>query len=261
MEFINQLIASGTTFPLILVRVGAFMTAFPWLGGRGVPMSIRVMLALGISMVLFPILEIEIPAALGFPALALGILGEVLIGAVIGLGARLVFTAVDVGAELIGIQMGFSMARLLDPSTQQRIPLIGQLEVLLVMMIFFLTNAHHFIFQALFYSFERVPSMGFYPSGSIVEHLMQLAGEMFSIGLKIGVPVTMALLLTNISLGILFRVVPQMNVFLLGFPITISVGLLVLGASLPLFAGLMQGRIDGLERLFSDLLIEMQGHR
>jgi len=257
VELIETIINNETSFLLILFRVGAFMAALPILGGGGVPISIKVMMALSISVVLFQILHIETaPLVLG--SLTVGIFGEILIGLVIGMGVRMIFSAVELGGTIVGFQMGFGVANVLDPVSNRQVGLIGQLQNLVASLIFLATNAHHIVLRALVRSFRLIPSFGFYPSEALIGYLMRLAGEMFALGIKIGIPVIAALLLANIAVGILSRVVPQINALLFSFPVTIGLGLLVIGASLPLFVGLLKEQMLGLEGVVFKLLVGMQ---
>lgn len=251
-----MLLRNETSFLLILFRVSAFLMALPIFGGGGVPMPIKVILAVSISVILFQILEIEtVPLTIG--SFTVGIIGEILIGVVIGLGARLVFAAVEIGGEIVGLQMGFGIANVFDPVSNRQVGLIGQLQNLVASLIFLVTNAHHIILRALVHSFRFAPSLGFYPSEALVGHLMRLGGEMFVLGMKIGIPVMVALLLANVAIGILSRVVPQINALLFSFPVTIGLGLLVIGTSLPLFVGLMRNQMVGLEDVVFKLLMGM----
>lgn len=252
-----MIIKNETSFLLILFRVSAFLVALPIFGGGGVPISIKVMVAFSVSIVLFQILQIE-SAPLDFGTLTVGIFGEILIGLVIGMGARMVFAAVELGGTVVGFQMGFGVANVFDPVSNRQVGLIGQFQNLVASLIFLIANAHHIILSALVQSFRLIPSFGFYPSEALVGHLMRLAGEMFVLGIKIGIPVIAALLLANIAVGILSRVVPQINALLFSFPVTIGLGLLVIGASLPLFVGLMRNQMIGLEDVVFNLLVGMQ---
>ncbi len=257
MEFIPFLIKNEIAFLLVLIRVAALVTVMPLMGGEGVPVIVKVMLAFGISLVLLPLVQVE-AQSLEPASLMTGILGEVLIGAIIGLGVRMVFAAVDIASEMEGLQMGFGIASIFNPAFGQQVSLLGQLRGLVAVLIFFGINAHHIILQALVRSFQIIPSLAFYPSGPLIDHIMRLAGGMFVLGVKIAIPVTLVLILANMAFGILSRVVPQINILLFGFPVTIALGLFVIGASLSLFADLMQAQFSGLDGVAMDLLNGMR---
>lgn len=243
---------------MVLVRVAAFMAALPFFGSQAVPGSVKVWLTVAISLVLMPVVNAEKPQS-DLASLITGLMGEALIGVTIGLGARLIFAAVELGGALIGLQLGFGLANVLDPTTQEQSSVIGQLQSLLATMVFFALNAHHFIFRSLVQSFELVPSFGFQMNGALMDRFVDLGGGMFLLGVKVGIPVMMALLLTQIAMGILARVVPQMNIFLFGFTLTIAVGLFMVGVSMPLFVEAVSDQFNRLDGVYWDLLTRMGG--
>lgn len=257
MDGIQILFKNETSFLLILVRVLAFFLALPFIGGPSVPSGAKVAFALSIAAILLPIIPAQIaPPSIGF--LAIGVLGEVLIGLLIGLGVQLIFAAVGLGAEIAGIQMGFGIGGLFNPDLNQETSVIGDFQGTAALLIFLTINGHHTVLQALVRSFDLVPSLGFYPSKSLLEQLMRLGGGMFALGIKVAIPVTLTLLLANAALGILARVVPQMNIWMFSFPVTVGLGLLVIGASFSLFVGLIQNEVNGLDELLFGILVRMR---
>ena len=256
MEVVEWIVKNETSFLLILVRVAAFLGAMPFFGTSGVPRSIKVWLTIGVALILLPVTNIEAPP-MGLSYLLLGMMGEALVGLTIGLGARLLFVAVEMTGALVGLQLGFGMANVLDPTTDQQVPLIGQFYGMVATMIFFALDAHHSVFRALVQSFDMVPFFQFHLNGVLIEHLIGLSSGMFLLGVKAGVPVILTLLLTQISMGILSRVVPQMNIFLFGFTVTIGVGILMVGVSLPFFVEVVASQVNHFGELFTELLGEM----
>jgi len=257
LPFIETILRNEAGFLFILVRVAAFLVAMPVTGGASVPTIVKVMIVVSTTFVLFQVVELN-PGPLTLLSLTTGLFGEVLIGLVISFGVQLLFGAVAIGSEVIGLQMGFGAANLFDPISNQQASLIGRLQGLVAMLIFLGVNGHFIVIEALVRSFELVPSVGFYPSGPIIQYLMKLGGKMFLLGIKIGIPVMVALLLTNVTIGIFSRVIPQMNVLLFSFPVTITLGLIILGLSLPLFSGILLEEITGLRTLFPRLLMGMK---
>jgi flagellar biosynthetic protein FliR len=257
MEFIAGLIQNEVAFAWVLIRVAAFVSAIPLMGGLGVPTKIKVLMTFAVALVLFPMIPVP-PQPTETGTLLAGIFGEVLVGWVIGMGFRLLFAAVDLAAEIEGLQMGFGIGNVFNPTLGQEVSLIGQLRGLAVLLLFLAMNAHHILFEALVGSFHRVPPLSVTLSISLYEQMIRLSGEMFALGVKIAVPVTLVLILTNLAFGILARVVPQMNIILFSFPVATAVGLLVLGTSFSFFASLMHDRIDGLGGVSFDLLEGMR---
>ncbi len=259
MEIIDSILKNQTAFLFILVRVAAFLFAFPLIGGPGVPNIVKVMIVLSMAFVLFQSVPIQPQPALTLVTLTVGIMGELLIGLVISLGVRMIFGAVEVGSTIIGIQMGFGAATLFDPVSNQQVSLIVRLEGLIALLIFLSVNGHFILIRAMVQSFTLVPNFGFYPQTPLIGLLIQLAGKMFLLGVKISIPVIVALLMANVTIGIFGRVIPQLNVLLFSFPITIMLGLIVLGISLPYFVALLRQEIDGMGSVFNNLLMGMRG--
>ncbi|MBI3608639.1 MAG: flagellar biosynthetic protein FliR [Nitrospirae bacterium] len=253
MEAVHVLIQGETEFVLVLIRVAAMLAAIPVVGGLGVPNLVKVWFAVAIALALLPVVTIRLDSSHAW-ALGVGFVGEALIGAAIGLAVRLVFAAVDVGAELAGLQMGFGIATVFDPTSSRQISLIGQLYGLVAMLIFFAVDGHHLVLYALVESFRVVPSLTFFPSRDLIEGLMRLAGAMFVTGVQVAVPVVTAMLLASAALGIMGRVVPQMNVLMMSFPVTMGLGLIVVGASLSLFGGIFAEQTRGLGGTLSGLM-------
>jgi len=224
-------------FFLIFLRVGSILMTMPIFKSRSIPILFRAGLALATSMVLFPILELEnFPAFTGLTALAIGIFREILLGISIGLAVNFIFAGLQLAGQLAGYQMGMAIARVMDPSTDQQLPLLGQFNELFALLIFIAINAHHWFIRALVDSYQLVPVFGFRISGSLVEQLVGMAGNMFVIAVKLGAPVIAVLLLSSIAFGLIARTVPQMNVFFVAMPLKIAVGLLFFGLCLPYFS-------------------------
>lgn len=228
-------------FFLIFFRVGSILMTMPIFKSKNIPVLIKAGLALATSMVLFPILNLEnFPAITGFTPLAIGIFGEILLGISIGLAVNFIFAGLQLAGQLAGYQMGMALARVMDPSTNQQMPLLGQFNELFALLIFITINAHHSFIQALADSYQLLPPFGFRISGSLIEQLVGIAGNMFVIAIKLGAPIIAVLLLTSIAFGLIARTVPQMNVFFVAMPLKIAVGLLFIGFCLPYFSSFLK---------------------
>ena len=228
-------------FFLIFFRVGSILMTMPIFKSKSIPVLFKVGLALATSMVLFPILNLEnFPALTGFTHLAIGIIGEILLGISIGLAVNFIFAGLQLAGQLAGYQMGLALARVMDPSTNRQMPLLGQFNELFALLIFITINAHHRFIRALADSYRLVPPFGFRISGSLIEQLVGMAGNMFVIAVKVGAPLIAVLLLTSIAFGLIARTVPQMNVFFVAMPLKIAVGLLFIGFCLPYFSSFLK---------------------
>lgn len=240
-------------FLIILMRVAAIFFSAPFFGSRRVPVPVKAGLALMVSMALFPALEgkLELRDG-GISTLFLYMASEVLIGLIIGFTARFIFAAVQLSGRIIGFQMGFGLARVLDPTLEDQMSLVSRFQDLVAILIFLSLNAHHIFVLALVKSFELVPPLGLHYSTNIVNMLVALAGNIFLVAIKVSAPVFASLIFTNVALGIVARAVPQMNVLIVGLPLQIAVGVLVLGLSFPFFAMFMK---DTFSKLSADIML------
>jgi flagellar biosynthesis protein FliR len=242
-------------FALILIRVAGIFTAIPAIGSRSVPLQVRVGLVLGLTAILFPIVADQVkPVRLGLPQILPLMFTEFMVGMVLGFAIRFVMTAFEIAGELIGIQMGINLISALDPVAGMQIPILGQFMGLLAFLIFFAIDGHHIVLEALVSSFQLVPPLHVHITGAVVAALLQLSVGMFVLALKIGAPVMTALFIVTLGMGILGRTIPQLNVMLNNVPVTIGVGLLVLGLSLPLFGAVAQASFRELGPTLQGLL-------
>lgn len=213
----------------------------PILKSKSIPVLFKVGLALATSAVLFPILKLEnYRVVSGLAPLAIGMLGEILLGITIGLAVSLIFVGLQLAGNLAGYQMGLALARVMDPSANEQIPLLAQFYQMFALLVFLSLNAHHWFLRALAESYQLVPPFGFHFSSSLMDQLVSLAGNMFVIAIKVGAPVIAAMLLTSIAFGLVARTVPQMNVFIVAMPLKIGVGLFFIGVGLPYLSSFLK---------------------
>jgi flagellar biosynthetic protein FliR len=158
---------------------------------------------------------------------------------------------------LVGFQMGLAMANVVDPSTSEQIPLLGELNNIIAILIFLTINAHHWFLHAVADSFRLVPPFAFHFSNSLMGQLVALSGDMFVIAIKVGAPVIAALFLMSVAFGVAARTVPQMNIFFVAMPIQILVGLLFISFSFPYLLSFMRTVFAGLEKTIFYLLKAM----
>jgi len=221
------------TFLLCLARVIALIAAIPVFAGNQISGRIKIGLAVATALLLFPSMTPYTPkVAFTFTEFGLLIINEVLLGVMIGLVAQLVFTAVTFGGTVIGYQMGFAAANIFDPQTTQQLSLMSQFINILALLAFLSFDIHHFFFKIIVESYILLPPGFLDFSQGAVQQLMQLGGNMFVLGIKFSAPILALLLIANLVLGILARVFPQLNVFMLSFPINIGISFLVIGLTL-----------------------------
>jgi flagellar biosynthetic protein FliR len=234
-------------FFLTFFRVGAILMSIPVFDSKSIPLFFKIALAIATSIILFPMLRVDpVPMATSVLALAVGVAGEILLGLIIGFSVKLIFAGIQLAGQLAGYQMGMALANVMDPSSSQQVPLLAQFNNLFGLLIFISINAHYLFIRALIHSFEIVPPFNVNFSGSLMEHLIKMSGNMFVIGIQVGAPVIAALLITSVAFGLIARTVPQMNVLIVGMPLKIVIGLLFLGISLPYFSAFLKKIFGGL---------------
>lgn len=248
MTFIDYILSQYQTFTFVLVRVTAVIMAVPIFGGISVPNKVKIGLAFLISLILLPIVKAPVQMPDSFIGIAVALSGEILFGIAIGLAARLMFAGVETAGQVAGIQMGLGLANVYNPATQAQLSVFAQFLNFMAVLIFLAINGHHIFIMALAKSFDLIPPYGFHLSDALAKGLVNMSSAMFVISIKIAAPVIVALLLVNLALGILARLVPQMNIFAIGFPITISAGFLALIISMPLLITVLERLVSNLER-------------
>lgn len=243
------------TFLVVTSRVAGFISAIPVLAAAQTPVRIRVGLVFATSLVLFPIMADAVPKMSFSPLpFALLIFSELLLGLLLGLVSRLIFTAVEFGATVVGFQMGFAAANVFDPQSERQVALLSQFQNVFAILIFLAINGHHLFLQTAVMSYDFLPPGQLDFSGEAIPFLMQLTSHMFAIGVQFSAPVLAVLLLSGLILGILARVFPQLNVFLLSFPINIGAGFIVIALTLNMASTLIRREFDSLAERFITLL-------
>ena len=224
----EQLNAYMVMFFFPFVRIMAWMATDPLLGNRSAPLPARVSLALLLALTIAPLLPAvpQVPLVSGEGILIL--VQQIVIGVCIGFTLRIVFAAVEMAGQFMGLQMGLSFATLFDPVNGAQTPVLSQFLVLTTALILFALNGHHLIIQALVSSFEIVPISADPIASKGLFALVQWGGSIFSIGLQIALPVTATVLAANLAIGMMTRAAPQLNIFAIGFPLTLAAGFSIL---------------------------------
>jgi len=214
------------SFMLPLFRIAAVLMTMPVIGTQLVPARVRLYFALAFTLVLVPVLppmpEVD---ALNLRS-SLLVAEQVLIGVALGFSLQLFFHAFVVAGQIISTQMGLGFASMVDPSNGISVPVLGQFYLMLVTLLFLLMNGHLVVFEVLAESFVTIP-VG---EGLVTDHYWLLAGKLgwvLGAGLLLSLPAITALLVVNIAFGVMTRAAPQLNIFSIGFPLTLVVGLFI----------------------------------
>ena len=226
------------------LRFLALMSSAPLFSHASVPVPLRVGLSLAITTV------VAIPLVGGpfvppFSAAgAVLIVQQVVVGVGIGLAMQLVFAAVTLAGDLVGLQMGLSFASFVDPQNAEQTPIIGGFLSLVLMLVFLAINGHLALIAALVDSFRVMPMTPDGWGALDAMRLVEAGAGVFATGLALALPVIGALLLVNLTLGVLTRTAPQLNLFAVGFPITLGVGLVMLLLALPFALPALQQALE-----------------
>ncbi|MBI9100566.1 MAG: flagellar biosynthetic protein FliR [Spirochaetaceae bacterium] len=235
MDF-DALLTEGQIFLLIFARIIALMLIMPILSSSAFPAPARAGLAFFTAIAVFPMAR-----TLGFVIPDTGVLyavmviGEVLIGIIMGFIILLVFTVFQVAGQMFSIQMGFGASQVFDPLAQIQIPLLGQFLNLIAMLVFLVTSGMKKVFlTGIFQSFSVVKATDlFLQREMLVSYFTGVLGSLFEQAIIIAIPIMGTLILLSVTMGLLAKAAPQMNLLMVGFPIQISVGFIMMLAAMP----------------------------
>jgi flagellar biosynthesis protein FliR len=233
----------ATAFMLTFARVGTLVMLMPGIGEQLIAPRARLAFALLLSLVLFPITRTLLPAG-GAPAAVVGILiGEIAIGLLIGLAVRMIVGALQTAGTIVAQQLGLAFAMSVDPAMGGQQAAIGNLLTLLGIVLIFAADLHHLAIGAIRDSYVLLPPAGVPSTGDAATLAIRATGRGFALAVQISAPFIAFAILFNLGLGVLSRLMPQLQVFFLGMPATILIGMLVLLATVSV---MMNVFVDGL---------------
>lgn len=233
-------------------RILAMIAIAPLFGHANTPVTVKLGLGLLLAIAVAPAMP-QLPPVAPFSAEGVLILiQQILIGLAIGFTMKLVFSAVELAGELAALTMGLSFASFFDPNSQSQASSVSQLFGWLALMVFVSSNLHLALLASLVDSFATLPISATPMGTGTFKTVAMMGGRVISIGLQLSLPIIAALLITNLALGLLAKAAPQLNLFGIGFPITLAVGFLMIGLVLPY---LTQPLINVIESMISLPLI------
>ena len=235
-------------FVLVLSRTGAIIMVAPVFGSPTVSVRVKAGFSFILALLFFPLAAgNNLIVEWDFISISLAVGKEILLGVLVGFTARFIFAGINLAGQMVGLQMGLTIANIMDPLNQAQISVISQFLGFMALVLFVTLNFHYIFIEAIADSFNLVGLGNARFGGFIFKDYMKLGGDIFLIGLKIGAPLYAILLFIYVGLGILARTVPQMNVFMMGFPLTIGLGMIFLGLSLPFIFEIIQMSFKGVE--------------
>jgi flagellar biosynthesis protein FliR len=233
-------VAQAQMYFLVFTRVMAIIMTVPLLGSQTIPSQVRLGLGLILSAVLIPWQPLPADAqALGLFGFGVGIFRELVLGLMASMASILTFGALQITGEMMGIGSGFGSGRMFNPTLGDSGSAVDQLFIMVGMLIFVVLNGHHAVIQAVQKSFELFPVNKEIPFTS-PEHLITLTSQLISTGIQMALPVMCAIFLADLTLGLLARVAPQVQVYFLGLPLKIGLGMIVIALSFSVALPTMQ---------------------
>ncbi len=220
---------------LVFVRVTSLLVLAPGFGHPAIPAAVKVALGVFLTFVLFPVVAAAHPEVdLRLGSIVVLALKEAAVGMMIGFVSGLVFQGVITAGELLGFDLGLSLAMLYDPQNGSSSNIVSQLLSMATLMVFFILNGHHFVLEALHVSYSTVPLGTFHMSPSLLDGMTRITGMTIAVGVKLAAPVIVTSFLINIGLAVMARVAPQINIFFVTMSLKTGAGIFVLMASAPM---------------------------
>ena len=239
-------------FVLVLVRVSLFFAFLPVFGDLFMPVRVRVITGVAVALVFTPLLyRTPLPFPQTLPQFVAAMAPEALLGMAFGLVGRIAFGAIQYAGQIMGLEIGFDMAQQMDPTQTMQMPVVAQLLFICSLLVFFISNAHHFFFEALARSFDSVPpgSIRFSANG-MAAFFTDQGARMFLIAVQLSLPIIAVIFVVNVSMGMLAKGVPQIQAFYERFSVCVIVGLFMMSV----LTGLLVRGISGvLAHLEDDL--------
>ncbi|MEW5924162.1 MAG: flagellar biosynthetic protein FliR [Candidatus Zixiibacteriota bacterium] len=258
LDFLTFGTAKLQVFLLILFRSAGLFLISPIFGHRSIPVLIRAGLSILLAVILIPLVPADqMPVVESVWLLAALAVKEMLVGFIIGLLFSLLFVGVRIAGNIVGYQIGLIIANVFDPETNSQNSVIGEFWYVLAILIFLTIDGHHAILSAFSDSYKLVPVGVFNFSGPAGEQLIRLSAYAFTIGIKLAAPVIITLFLTEVALGVVARTVPQMNIFIVGIPVKIGIGLFILAVALPVFRYMIEKTVYFLDGEVTKILINI----
>jgi flagellar biosynthetic protein FliR len=248
MELIPFNVDQVIFFLLVFVRISTIIALLPVFGSWSIPFQLKVGLSLLLSVILFgSVMSTAVQTEIAFsPGLfILLIMKEVLVGLAIGFVSSMLFTAVQFAGMLIDTEMGFGFVELVNPFTDEPVTVMGQFQVIIFTILFLLFNGHYFLILAIQKSFELVPLMGVnFIEDKMTVHIITMISNIFILALKFSAPIFVVLFLSGLALGVVARTVPQINIFFVGMPLKILVGISATIFALPMLSVLFRKAVE-----------------
>ena len=223
-------------FLLIFGRMSGLFLIAPIFSSRQIPGRIKVLLIILLSGTMAYFVPVQYAINISSPAYFIAaLIVEILVGFTIGFVAFIVFAAIQTAGQVMDMQMGFAIVNVVDPQSGTQIPLMGNLTQIIALLMYLAIDGHYYLLQAIVQSYKVIPVLGLSFNNHFFDLLIEVTASMFIIAVKISAPIVIAVLTTDIAMGFIARTVPQMNVFIVGLPLKILIGIVTLFILLPVY--------------------------
>jgi len=219
-------------FALVMFRISGLVMTAPVFGSRVIPLRVRAAMVMMVTAVVFPTVRAQVPAGIGLGTVLVGGVGEMMIGATIGLALTIFVMGAEVAGRTAGQQAGLAMSQVVDPTINEQVSTLGALYTVVVTYSFLMIGGHRATMAALLDTYHVLPVLSFRFTDSIVLLLAEMLASAFILGVRIGAPVIVAVFLSGVALGFLSRTMPQLNILTVGFTFRLLVALGVAGIAL-----------------------------
>ncbi|MBD1400442.1 flagellar biosynthetic protein FliR [Pelovirga terrestris] len=238
-------------FLICLARIAAVFAVIPVFSGGQIPPQMRIGVAVMFALLTYPVVQHVLPVtSLNITDMAIIVAAEVIFGLLVGFIAQLIFMAAEFAGSVIGYQMGFAAANIFDPTTQQQVALISQFQGIFAILLFLSVNAHHLFLEAIVASFAMLPPGGLNLSGGAIPMMIELSNHALILSVRLVAPIMAVLILVTLTLGFMTRIFPQLNVFMLSFPLNIGLSFIIMGLTFGVFVAILQGEFAALSERF-----------
>jgi len=225
-------------YVLITVRISAIFFTAPVISSRNFPALAKIAMAFLVAIIVFPVVEKDFVIPGDVVTYGIVVFQQIIMGIIIGFAAYLIFTSIQLAGQIIDLQMGFGIVNVIDPVSNTQVSIIGQFKFVMAILLFMAIDGHHLLFKAIVDSFAMVPLGSVGVTEPTVTKLNAMFSGVFLLAFKIAGPATIALFLSNVTLGLIARTIPQMNVFIVGLPMNIGIGIAAVMVSLPILVNL-----------------------
>ena len=247
-------------FLLVFVRMTGLFVIAPIFGRRNIPTYFKIGFSFLLAVILVNTISIpELQYYENIYAFALLVFKEFIVGLTLGYVSYLVFTAIYMAGQIIDMQVGFGMVNVLDPVSNIQVPITSNFYFILSMLVFLAFNGHHALIKALFESYNLVPVGTAAFNNNLMNDIIRAFGNIFLIGFKISAPIVAAILISDIALGVISKSVPQLNFFVIGMPLKIALGMVVMILTIPMFISVVDVLINGMNHEMFNFIKDLGG--